>query len=429
MTYRVRGETRYGFTWRTNAQDITPGTAGQWIDINLTAYVASDATGAIVEVVNNHPSNALSAVVRGKEDTREYMPVASSQQIGGRGHRWQIVKMDSSKLIQGYVEDTVNISLKLIGHTFGTDPSYFEQPPDITPGTTGSWTTVDVSAHVDADADGVTLMIDSVGNDSAYAIREVGSSDNDTANVINGQGNTLYVVGIDGLDQFDAYLATADIDIYLIAQTKGSLVFYPADVAVSDPSLNSWQGIDADTYSVPWAANGLILRAENEQNKRNDIGFRHGDSADDWNKQLWNNGHFQAAIGLNDANVWDEYMGSVNVNVAIAAHTVSVVPDYDVHADIDVLVREDVTGAVRAVLATDVATTTDIIGGDWATYTGTFTPTEYTVVAPTDYLEIDLFAHFTRNDGASAKLDFSISDVSLPTADRTAVDNVALMPE
>ncbi len=59
----------------------------------------------------------------------------------------------------------------------------------------------------------------------------------------------------------------------------------------------------------------------------------------------------------------------------------------------------------------------------------TFTPTEYTVVDQTDYLEINLFGHVTRNDGGAASVDFRVFDISLPPADRMAIDNVALLRE
>ena len=60
-------------------------------------------------------------------------------------HRYQIVKVDANRLIQGYIENAFQ-DFKLIGYTQGTDPAYFANPADITPGTTVAWTAVDASA-------------------------------------------------------------------------------------------------------------------------------------------------------------------------------------------------------------------------------------------------------------------------------------------
>jgi hypothetical protein len=271
----------------------------------------------------------------------------------------------------------------------------------------------------------VILMIDSAGNSSDYAIREIGSADNDTANVIPSQANTLYLVGIDGNDQFEAYLETADVNIYMVAQTKGSVVYNVTDVPVTDPSLNSWQQIDATAYGVPTTATGVIFHAENEQNKRNDLGLREGDSTDDWNKSLAQNAHLQGPAGLNGLSEWGQYQGSANITGSVAAYTLGeTVLVADIHADIDVLIRTE-TGAIRATLATHVATTTDIAAAGWLTKTATFTPPAHTIVAPTDYLEIDLFQHVTGNEGNSQTLDFMIDDNSLSIADQTHIENVA----
>jgi hypothetical protein len=65
------------------------------------------------------------------------------EEIEDETHRWQIVKVDSNGLIQGYIENT-QVDFKLQGYTLGSDPSFFSVPSDITPPTSNQWTTVDV---------------------------------------------------------------------------------------------------------------------------------------------------------------------------------------------------------------------------------------------------------------------------------------------
>jgi len=323
------------------------------------------------------------------------------------------VKIDSNRLIQGYITSPA-IDFKLIGYTIGTDPSFFPSPADVTIGTTGSWAAVDLSSQVDSDADGAILFL--TGDAKRYGIREVGSSYSTTSLTTPVKGNTMYLVGLDGNKEFETYLEGAT-NIYLVGQTKGSVVYYANDLAATDPVTGVWTSLDADTFGVDTTANGVLLHAEvaNES----DIGFRHADSTDNWNKKLPAGSHVQAAVGINGSNLWDEYMEDLGTDISIAGYTRLV--RLDVHADLDLLIRQ-ADGAVRATLYTDSANTGNIIGTEWQTYTATLPFSAYTTVDNTDYLEIDFFVESTLNDSQeSVSVEFRIDDPGLDQADQMAV--------
>jgi hypothetical protein len=416
MTYRVK-HNGGGFTWFVNAFDISLSTTNSWQNIDLSLYVPDDATGAIVEVVNTRSSSSYSAVLRGTEDTRDYMSNASYEEIESETHRWQIVKIDSNNSIQGYIEHT-RLDFKLLGYTTGSDPLYFDTPPDVTPGPTGTWITVDVSSYVDDDADGVILFIDSISCcDRDYGIREVGSSFNVINRELEEFGNTMYLVGIDGNNEFDAYRENTFVNIYLVAQTKGSVVYYVDNISVPDPPVGSWQEIDADDFGVPAEASGLVFRVYNNGGADRRIGLTHGDSTDNWNNDIGNQTHLQAAVGINDDNIWDQYMESTDGGVQIAAYTVG--GSITVHADVDILIRQ-ANGNIRDVIGADIANTVDITGDGWQTLTASYDFSGYTVVASTDYLEIDLFAEATSNSsGLYTTVDFRIDDPDIPPDNQT----------
>ena len=315
--------TSKGFFWLTNAIDISLSITGSWQDIPLSAHVPAGTSGAVVEVVHTGTTNAISGVVRGKPDTRNYMFDLLFEEIEGETHRWQMVQLDSNLFIQGYIENT-EIDFKLRGYTSGSDPSYFDTPAEIAPATLNEWTAVDVSAYVDADADGVILLVDSQdGGKKKFGIRENGGSfpDPTTDQQLAGYSNTMYLVGIDVLNKFEAYIQTADIKIFLVGQTKGSVVFYMDDIAVGDPTLGSWQELDADDSGIPIGINGLFFRVEKTGAGAAKAGFRHGDSTDDWNGDLERNTHLLAGTGVRTDSVWDEYLEDADLNVVIAAYT------------------------------------------------------------------------------------------------------------
>jgi len=419
MTYRVKHD-RLGFTWFTNAFDISLSTTGSWQDIDVSTNVSDGATGVIVEVVNTGTST-FSGILRGKEDTRDYMSDPNFEAINKGTHRWQIVKLDDNLVMQGFIEDR-DVDFKLLGYTLGSDPEYYTTPIDVTPGTTGSWTTVDVSGHVDADADGVILSIDSIKNKAKeYGIREVGSGYSATNWKIGAYGQSMYAVGIDGSDQFDAYIKDSDIKLYLVAQTKGSVVYYTDDEAVTDPSTGSWQTLDADDYvtpSLPSNANGLMLHVINTDGKKEyRLSLRNASSTDDWAGNFEKKTHIQAAIGFNDAHEFEEYMGHTDMDVSIAAYTRS--SQLVVHADVDILIRK-ADGTIREIIGSDIANTSNITNADWQALIGTFDFPGYTVVDSTDYLEIHLFAEATSNGSwLETTVDFRIDDNTVPPDNQT----------
>ena len=151
------------------------------------------------------------------------------------------------------------------------------------------WTIVDVSANVDNDAVGVILFLDSIQSAKReYGVREHGSSFDITNRELEDYGNTMYLVGLDALDQFEVFLENvAQIQAYLIAQTKGSVVYNLEDVLAADPNVGSWQAIEADNYNVPEAANGVFLRIENRDSGDRVASIVHGDLTDAWTPRTW----------------------------------------------------------------------------------------------------------------------------------------------
>jgi len=421
VTYRVqRDPVELGFVWFTNAKALNFNQTNKWGDIDLLPLgVPAIATGAVVEVVNTSVDE-LRGMVRGTEDTRDYMADPDDGKIKKQNHRWQVVKIDDDTKIQGYVDDQ-KVDFMLLGYTIGADPTYFKTPPDVTPTTFGAWTPVDVSTFVQSDADGVILLIRSVDAfDRNYGIREVGSSYNTTSMKVGTFANTMYLVGLNASQQFDAWIENANVEIYLVAQTMGSVVYYVDDIAVADPPFNIWTQLDADDspYLVDDAAVGLVFLLEAGAPKK--IGLRHGDSTDDWNNKVEENHHIQGAVGLNIANRWYTFIENTTAQTYIAAYTRLV--RMDVHADIDVLVRQS-NGAIRSTLATNVANSFNITNSVWSTLTGTYSSPTYTVVDDTDYLEIDLFAEATTNtSGQIVSIDFRIDDPTLAIIDRARID-------
>jgi hypothetical protein len=91
------------------------------------------------------------------------------------------------------------------------------------------------------------------------------------------------------------------------------------------------------------------------------------------------------------------------------------------HYDVDILIRKS-DGTIRTTIATDVATSSALTTS-WSTATGTYAFPGYTVVDPTDYLEIDFYVH---ESSKKVTFYFRFDDQTLNLTDQTRVEGVSL---
>ncbi len=111
-------------------------------------------------------------------------------------------------------------------------------------------------------------------------------------------------------------------------------------------------------------------------------------------------------------------MEDLGTDVSIAGYTRLV--RLDVHADIDVLIRQ-ADGTIRSTLDTDTANTGNINSTSWQTYTATMPFSVYDTVDNTDYFEIDVFLESTLNDSQeSVAVEFRIDDPDLSDNEHSA---------
>ena len=168
-----------GFVWFDAPQDVTPGTVGSWQSINLSAHVPSGTTGVVIAHMSEDPSVDYSVGVRGLGDAA---PICDATYCEMQDQTWrmQLVRVADNLTIEGFVENSA-VKLKVMAYTIGNDPQFEDPIIELTsPGS--EWQTIDVTAHVDADTDGVCLLIENRDNgDLDVQVRAVGSSNDQTA--------------------------------------------------------------------------------------------------------------------------------------------------------------------------------------------------------------------------------------------------------
>jgi hypothetical protein len=115
------------------------------------------------------------------------------------------------------------------------------------------------------------------------------------------------------------------------------------------------------------------------------------------------------------ASTWTIYYRTITSSPAVAAH-----------ADVDILIRQS-DGTVRTTIATNVANSGSITTS-WSTLSATYSWAAYTVVAQSDYLEIDYYIEVTASS-PSKTASLRIDDSALVVADQTRATNISLPSE
>jgi hypothetical protein len=171
--------------------DISPGSTGSWQDADVSALVASGATGVIVRVIN--ASAIASAAVgwrkNGSTDNRtNNLYLASQTQI--------CVGVDGSRILELY-RGSSDISYILEGY-FGSEAVFFTNAVAKTVSSSYSWSSTSIAGDTGGDT-AIAAFLEFTG--TVAGARKTGSTDDRAATVSAHLGA---VVGCNGSESFDA---------------------------------------------------------------------------------------------------------------------------------------------------------------------------------------------------------------------------------
>jgi hypothetical protein len=106
------GYTESPITFKTNADDISIDTVDSWTDKDITNETASDADGAIIEILNGAAglgNNRSDCRKNGSSDDNSRVVTIRD------GHTFICVGLDSSQVFEGYIDNSA-VDFKLIGY-------------------------------------------------------------------------------------------------------------------------------------------------------------------------------------------------------------------------------------------------------------------------------------------------------------------------
>ncbi len=228
----------------------TPTTAG-WFTIDLSASPASIPAGATGVIIHYYNSSSAARYIGfrkyGSTDDRY-------QSLLGYTHGWLMVGVDGDRKIGHYGTSSGYIDFWVVGYTTD-DCVFFDNGIAKTPGSTNTWTTIDISDDTGEDtAIGAIFECTSTAAHSV-GVRKYGQTAAPLSYVNN---HSWFVCGVDDSEQAEGYVVSTTNDaIYLIGYIKSGATF-PDEI--TDLSM-SGTGSYADLTTLPAGATGGIIHA------------------------------------------------------------------------------------------------------------------------------------------------------------------------
>ena len=286
--------------------DVSPVATAAWTDIDVSDYVPSYATGAVVHLVSTVGIESIGVRING-----------SAQDFQGdvATHIWTMVGVDASFIFEGYIE-TATDYIYLVGFT-GSGVNYKTVADDISLAGALAWTDIDLSVEA-PDAVGVIVAVDNTaaGND-AYGLRKNGSVDN-RVDGISGNGWYYGIIGCDAAQIIEGYVGALTTDFYLVGYITADFTF-ETDATDKSPAAGfaAWTDMDC-SGDVPVGTTHIIFEVDTSANVRN-YGLRRNGGTEDIHTDLYY--HCWAVVECDSDYIVEYYAEDANVDFYIVGYT------------------------------------------------------------------------------------------------------------
>jgi hypothetical protein len=250
-----------GLLFLASEQDVTPGTAGSWQTVDVSSYVPSGATGAILRMVNTDSVNRDIRIRKpgSLDNFTNTKPIPNA-------HLGAIVGLDVSRAFQAYIGSTL-VKIYLVGYTDDavvllTNYQFLVGYP----ATGTAWADYDLSPYIPTDASGIITFIydENVGANGWGGVRKNGSNDTFPYTEVSYSQSVYQVSGVDANRMIEIQRSTNG-SVYLVGYFKAPVSFETNGVDYSLTTTGSWQDISVTLGASPVNANGALwmIRSNN----------------------------------------------------------------------------------------------------------------------------------------------------------------------
>ena len=295
--------------------DISPGT-GSWVDVNVSAWVPSGATGVILEVKTESSSDLQYAVrEKGSGDTWMWGP----NTIKGDTQTWLMIGVDPSRVFQ-LRQASTSIDTYLMGYTM-PGVTFFTTAKDKTP-TAGSWQDVDISADTGPDtAIGAIFIIQNTGGSTSYGIRMKGSSD-DRAGDLRTDMSTVHLIGVDASETCQLKIESG-IKAYLVGYVTDGAGFFQNPINKSIAAGPTPIDVDITSHIGTDDANGALVALFASSGDRHQTQIRKNGATHDFDKWM---SHQFAVTEIDTGDIFEGEVDDVAMEFWLVGYTLATPP-------------------------------------------------------------------------------------------------------
>ena len=230
-------------TFLANWQALSPTISNAFVDVDISAYVSASATGITLKATNTSGSDKnFGFRNNGSTDSR-------NQQLNSGDWITFNVGVDGSQICEILLQFGWTGVVYLVGF-FEGDATLNVDADDLSTASTSSWVDADISTLTGAET-ALAAILESrwngFGTTADFGLRKNGSTDARFAT--NAQLHAGAVIGVDGSEIFEQYIADAKIDVFLLGWMTSNVTMHTNGIDRSTTTTASYEAItspDAD---------------------------------------------------------------------------------------------------------------------------------------------------------------------------------------
>ncbi len=337
------------FEYFTTPINVSTGSAGSWVDHDLSAYIPVTATGVLVDAIGDASDRDYGIRMNGSTDT--WMPIPT-QLLDGDSQEFFMIGVDANRTIEIYRSNTA-VTTWLMGYT--TDGvTYFQNAINKSISVNDTWTDIDISAITGADtAIGAIFVVRDQGDMSAdpkFALRKKGSTD-DQYYEVHFNIATMAMIGVNASEicEFKTSHYTR-ITLRLIGYVTNGAVFFTNGVSKAAYSTNNWIDVDITADLGGNNANGAFLEYfPTVAGVFDSSGFRPNGSSHSNDRQIH---HALFPLGIDSADIFEQTVYNANRTYLIG-YSLETVPPSIASAANQIFFTGDPPTAISQITITD----------------------------------------------------------------------------
>lgn len=217
--------------------EITVSVADEWVEMDASELIPSDATGVILHYFNATVTTNIGFRKNGSTDDR-------SQWVAVSAHSWAMIGVDANGIFQAYLGDVTYMHIFVVGYT-KLGVTFFTNAHDKSLDSILSWRGIDCSAQAPNNAVGLIFEVVCTTAYDIFGLRKNGSSDNRYYSAQYGHSCFSAVIGCDENQICEGYIEFAVIDFYLVGYITDGVTFNLNATDLSLSTTDEWLDLTA----------------------------------------------------------------------------------------------------------------------------------------------------------------------------------------